>query len=95
MLLAGIDGIINKIDPGKPTDKDVFELSPREAKKIPHVCSSLQQALEHLDKDRGFLTEGGVFSNDFIDSYIALKNEEVTRLRGTTHPVEYDMYFDL
>ena len=95
MLLAGLDGIINKIDPGKPTDLDLFDLSSSDAKKIPHVCNTLQDALGHLDQDRAFLTNSGVFCNDFIDSYIALKNEEVTRLRTTTHPVEYDMYYDL
>lgn len=95
MLLAGIDGIINKINPGKPMDIDLFDLTPKEARKIPHVCNTLQQALEHLDKDRAFLTNSGVFSDDFIDSYLVLKDEEVARLRGTTHPVEYDMYFDL
>ena len=95
MLLAGLDGSKNKIDPGKPMDIDLFDLSPNDAKKIPHVCNTLQQALEHLDNDRLFLTESGVFSNDFIDSYIALKDEEVGRLRSTTHPVEFDMYYDL
>lgn len=95
MLLAGLDGIINKIEPGEPKDMDLFDLSPNEAKKIPHVCNTLQQALEHLDNDRGFLTDSGVFCDDFIDSYIALKDDEVSRLRGTTHPVEFDMYYDL
>jgi glutamine synthetase len=59
------------------------------------VCSSLDQALEHLDKDREFLTRGGVFSDEMIDAYIALKGEEVTRFRMTTHPVEFDMYYSL
>lgn len=95
MLLAGLDGIIHKIDPGKPTDVDVSELSLTQSKKIPHVCATLQEALECLNKDREFLTSSGVFSNDFLDSYITLKNAEVARLRETTHPVEYDMYYSL
>lgn len=95
MLLAGLDGIKHKIDPGLPTDRNLFDLSAKEAKEIPHVCSTLQQALEYLDEDRSFLTENGVFSDDFINSYIELKNEEVTRLRETTHPVEFDLYYDL
>ena len=63
--------------------------------RIPTVCSSLDQALEYLDKDREFLTRGGVFSNDMIDAYITLKMEEVTRFRATTHPIEFDMYYSL
>jgi glutamine synthetase len=70
-------------------------LPPEEDAKIPTVCSSLEQALEALNKDREFLTRGGVFSNDFIDAYIELKMEEVTRYRMTTHPVEFDMYYSL
>ena len=66
-----------------------------EARAIPTVCHSLDQALEALDADRAFLTEGGVFTNDLIDGYIDLKMEEVTRLRMTTHPVEFDMYYSL
>ena len=68
---------------------------PEEDAKIPTVCSSLEQALEYLDKDREFLTRGGVFSNEMIDAYIALKQEEVTRFRMTTHPIEYEMYYSL
>jgi glutamine synthetase len=83
----------NKIHPGDPIDKNLYDLPPEEAKKVPTVCHSLDQALAELDKNRGFLTKGGVFSDDFIDSYIALKEEEVTRFRMTTHPVEFDMYY--
>jgi glutamine synthetase len=93
MLLAGIDGIQNKIHPGDATDQDLYHLSPEEDAKIPTVCSSLDMALEHLDRDREFLTRGGVFTDDAIDAYIALKMEEVTRFRMTTHPVEYEMYY--
>src|SRR5438874_2977475 len=92
MLMAGLDGVQNKIHPGDPADKNLYDLPPEEDAKIPTVCSSLDQALEYLDKDREFMTRGGVFSNDMIDAYIALKMEEVTRFRMTTHPVEFDMY---
>ncbi|WP_333842783.1 type I glutamate--ammonia ligase [Pelomicrobium sp.] len=93
MLMAGLDGVQNKIHPGDPVDKNLYDLPPEEAKAIPNVCSSLEMALEHLDNDREFLTRGGVFSNDFIDSYLALKMEEVQRFRMTTHPIEFEMYY--
>ena len=93
MMMAGLDGIQNKIDPGAPADKDLYDLEPEEAKEIPTVCSSLDQALEALDNDRDFLKAGGVFSDDLIDGYIKLKMEEVTKFRMTTHPVEFAMYY--
>ena len=93
MMMAGLDGIQNKIHPGDPADKNLYDLPPEEDAKIPTVCSSLDQALEYLDKDREFLTRGGVFSNEMIDAYIELKMQEVTRFRMTTHPVEFDMYY--
>src|SRR3990170_47747 len=93
MLMAGLDGIQNKIHPGDPIDKDLYHLPPEEAKKVPNVCASLEQALENLQDNHAFLTRGGVFSEDFIESYIALKNDELTRFRMTTHPVEFDMYY--
>ncbi len=93
MLMAGIDGIVNKIDPGGPMDKDLYDLPPEEEKNIPTVCHSLDQALDALHNDREFLNAGGVFSNDLIDAYIDLKMEEVTRFRMSTHPVEFDMYY--
>jgi len=95
MAMAGIDGVMNKIHPGAPSDANLYDLPPDEDAKIPTVCSSLDQALEHLDKDREFLTRGGVFTNDMIDAYIGLKMEEVTRFRMTTHPVEFDMYYSM
>ncbi|WP_116367957.1 glutamate--ammonia ligase [Parahaliea mediterranea] len=95
MLMAGIDGIKNKIHPGDAADKDLYDLPPEEGKLIPTVCSSLTMALEALDADRSFLTEGGVFTDDMIDGYIALKKEDVTRLDMTTHPVEFDMYYSV
>ncbi|HTB68332.1 MAG TPA: glutamate--ammonia ligase [Steroidobacteraceae bacterium] len=93
MMMAGLDGIQNKIHPGDPADKDLYDLEPEEAAHIPTVCHSLDMALEHLDKDREFLTRGGVFTNDLLDAYIALKMQEVTRLRMSTHPVELELYY--
>jgi glutamine synthetase len=93
LLMAGLDGINNKIDPGAPADKNLYDLPPREQKKIPEVCGSLREALENLDKDRAFLKAGGVMDDDFIDGYIELKMEEVMRLQLHPHPVEFDMYF--
>jgi len=95
MLMAGLDGIQNKIHPGDAADKDLYDLPPEEGLAIPTVCSSLGQALESLDADRDFLTTGGVFTDDMIDAYIALKEEEVERLNMTTHPVEFEMYYSL
>ena len=95
MMMAGLDGVMNKIHPGEPADKNLYDLPPEEDKKIPTVCSSLDMALEALDKDREFLTRGGVFSDGMIDAYINLKMDEVTRFRMTTHPVEFDMYYSL
>merc|ERR1712000_755547 len=93
MLMAGIDGIKNKIHPGDAADKDLYDLPAEEALAIPTVASSLDMALEALDNDREFLTAGGVMSDDMIDAYIELKMEEVTKLNMTTHPVEFDMYY--
>ena len=93
MMMAGLDGIQNQIDPGAPTDKDLYDLPPEEEARIPTVCSSLDQALEALDNDRDFLKAGGVFSDDCIDGYIDLKMDEVTALRMSTHPIEFDMYY--
>ncbi|MFM2344090.1 MAG: hypothetical protein RLZZ210_700 [Pseudomonadota bacterium] len=95
MLMAGLDGVMNKIHPGDAADKNLYDLPPEEDAKIPTVCHSLDQALEALDKDREFLTRGGVFTDDMLDAYIDLKMEEVTRFRMTTHPVEFDMYYSL
>ncbi|QJD30177.1 glutamate--ammonia ligase [Methylococcus geothermalis] len=95
MLMAGLDGIQNKIHPGDAMDKDLYDLPPEEEKAIPQVCYSFDQALEALDSDREFLTRGGVFTDDMIDAYLELKGQEVTRLRMSTHPVEFDMYYSL
>jgi len=95
MLMAGLDGILNKIHPGEPIDKDLYDLPPEEEKAIPQVCFSFEQALEALDQDREFLKAGGVFTDDLIDAYIRIKMEDVTRVRMTTHPVEFDLYYSL
>jgi glutamine synthetase len=95
LMMAGLDGVLNKIDPGEPSDKDLYDLPPEEEKNFPTVCHSLDQALEALDKDRDFLKAGGVMSDDFIDGYIALKMQEVTKFRAATHPLEYQLYYSL
>jgi glutamine synthetase len=93
MLMAGLDGIKNKIDPGPAMDKDLYDLPKEELKAIPTVCGSLREALENLDKDRTFLKNGGVFDDDFIDAYIELKMQEVERFEMTPHPIEFEMYY--
>ena len=93
LLMAGLDGIENRIDPGAAADKNLYDLPPEERHSIPEVAGSLQEALEALDADRAFLKKGGVMDDDFIDSYITLKQEEVARLQLHPHPVEFDMYY--
>jgi glutamine synthetase len=95
LMMAGLDGIKNKIDPGPAETRDLYDLSAKEEAKIPQVAATLPEALEALKVDRKFLTEGGVFSDDFLDSFIDLKMEEVTRLRMTPHPIEFDMYYSI
>jgi len=93
LMMAGLDGIQNRIHPGDALDKNLYDLPPEEAAQVPTVCGSLDMALAALDSDRAFLTAGGVFDDDMIDAYITLKQEEIDRLRMTTHPVEFDMYY--
>ena len=93
MLMAGLDGIKNKINPGKPLDEDLYALPEHKVKNIPTVCGSLREAMESLDRDRGFLKQGGVFSDDQIDAFIALKFEEIYNLEHTPHPMEFEMYY--
>ncbi|WP_292037542.1 MULTISPECIES: type I glutamate--ammonia ligase [unclassified Brevundimonas] len=93
LLMAGLDGIENRIDPGAAADKNLYDLPPEERGSIPEVAGSLKEALDALDADRAFLKKGGVMDDDFIDSYIALKSEEVARLQLHPHPVEFDMYY--
>jgi glutamine synthetase len=93
LMMAGLDGIAKKIDPGPSMDKDLYALPPEELKNIPTVCGSLREALKSLDADRDFLKAGGVMDDDFIDSYIDLKMEDVMRVDMHPHPVEFDMYY--
>jgi glutamine synthetase len=93
MLMAGLDGIANKIHPGEPLDKNLYDLPPEELKDVPTVCSSLGQALDSLDADRDFLKKGNVFTDDLIDAFIDLKKEELDRFNTHPHPVEFDMYY--
>ena len=95
MMMAGIDGIKNKIHPGDPMDKDLYDLPPEELKDIATVSDSLAVSLQALDQDREFLLQGDVFNNDLIDAYIAMKKQEVETLRLHTHPIEFDMYYSL
>src|SRR5258708_3149132 len=95
MLMAGLDGVKNKLDPGPAMDKDLYDLPKEELKSIPTVCGSLREALENLDKDRAFLKNGGVFDDDFIEKYIQLKMTEGERFEMTPHPVEFEMYYSL
>ncbi|MCB1538924.1 MAG: glutamine synthetase, partial [Alphaproteobacteria bacterium] len=93
MLMAGLDGIKNKIHPGDPMDKNLYHLPEKELAKIPTVCGSLREALMALKADHKFLLEGGVFTEDMIDGYIELKMEEVLRFETTPHPIEFEMYY--
>ena len=93
--MAGLDGIENKINPGDPIDKNLYDLPPEELAKVPTVCGSLREALEQLDKDRDFLKKGNVFTDDAIDAYLELKMEEVERFEMTPHPIEFDMYYSV
>ena len=93
MMMAGLDGIQNKIDPGDPIDKDLYDLPPEELADVPTVCGSLREALEALDADRDFLKKGDVFPDDTIDGYMELKWEEVYTTEHAPHPVEFMMYY--
>jgi glutamine synthetase len=95
MLMAGLDGIENKLNPGDPIDKNLYDLPPEELEKVPTVCASLREACESLDKDRAFLKKGNVFTDDAIDAYLELKMEEVERFEMMPHPIEFDMYYSV
>ncbi|EME70295.1 glutamine synthetase [Paramagnetospirillum caucaseum] len=95
MLMAGLDGIANKIHPGDPMDKNLYDLPPEELKQVPTVCGSLREALEALRASHDFLCKGDVFSKEFIEAYIELKYEEVYRFEHTPHPVEFQMYYSV
>jgi glutamine synthetase len=94
-LMAGLDGIANKINPGKPMDKNLYDLPPEDLKNIPTVCGSLAEALATLNSDRAFLKKGDVFTDDFIDSYIELKMGEVKAYDMAPHPIEFQMYYSV
>ena len=95
LLMAGLDGIQNKIHPGDAADKNLYDLPPEESAQIPQVCGSLKEALESLDAGREFLTKGDVFTNEFIDAYIELKSAEEIKVRTFVHPLEYDLYYSV
>jgi glutamine synthetase len=95
MMMAGLDGIQNKIHPGDAMDKNLYDLPPAELAEVPTVCGSLRQALEALEADRAYLTKGNVMDDDMIDAYIALKWEEVYNFEHTPHPVEWQMYYSI
>ena len=95
MLMAGIDGILNRIDPGDPIDKNLYDLPPEELSAVPTVCSSLGEALDELNGNREFLKKGDVFSDDLIDGYLELRRDEVRRMQMTPHPVEFQMYYSV
>src|SRR5699024_2194241 len=95
LLLAGLDGISNRIDPGEAMDKDLYDLPPEVSRNVPELAGSLEEALDALDADREFLLAGGVFDNEALDVYIALKREDVKRPRISTHPVEFSLYYSL
>ena len=95
MLMAGIDGIQNRIHPGEAMDQNLYDLPPEELQDIPTVCSSLREAVTALDADREFLVRGDVFTDEQISAYIELKWEEIYRFEHTPHPVEFDMYYSV
>ncbi|MBU6398956.1 MAG: type I glutamate--ammonia ligase [Verrucomicrobia bacterium] len=95
MLMAGLDGIANKLAPGEPMDKNLYELAPEELAKVPQVPGSLGEALDHLEKDKAFLLKGDVFTDDFLDMWISHKRKEADALRLRTHPYEFFLYYDV
>ncbi|HEY3919098.1 MAG TPA: type I glutamate--ammonia ligase [Stellaceae bacterium] len=95
MLMAGIDGVQNRIHPGNPMDKNLYDLPPEELKDVPTVCGSLREAVENLKADHAFLTKGDVFTTDFLDAYVDLKWEEIYKFEHTPHPIEFEMYYSV
>jgi glutamine synthetase len=96
MLLAGLDGIQNRIDPGEPLDKDIYDLSPEQLKDVPSLPGSLEESLDALEADHDFLLKGDVFTPQLIDRWISYKREhEIARLRMRPHPLEFSMYYDI
>jgi glutamine synthetase len=95
LLMAGLDGVLNKIDPGEPLDKNIYELPPEELKKVPNVAGSLAEAIDHLEKDHEFLLKGDVFTTDFLEMWISNKRKEHDALRLRPHPYEFHLYYDV
>jgi glutamine synthetase len=95
LMMSGLDGVQNRIYPGEAADKNLYDLPPEEDAKIPTVCAGLDQALDALDKDREFLTHGGVFTNSMLDAYIELKSGELQRYRQSVHPIEFELHYSL
>ncbi|HHF7374633.1 type I glutamate--ammonia ligase [Legionella bozemanae] len=95
MMMAGLDGIQKKIHPGQAMDKDLYDLPPEELVDVPTVCASLEQAMENLKMDHDFLLQGDVFTQDFINNYISMKEEEISKIRSLTHPYEFELYYSL
>jgi glutamine synthetase len=96
MLMAGLDGIQNRIDPGEPLDKDIYDLPPQELAEVPSLPGSLEEALQALEVDHGFLLKGGVFTEAFIQRWISYKRErEINAVRMRPHPMEFALYYDI
>ena len=95
LLMAGLDGIARQLDPGEAMDRNLYDLPPEQIEELPTVCGTLEQALDALDQDRGFLTESEVFTDDLIDAHIALKRAEIETVRRVPHPVEYQLYYSV
>ncbi|MGP8235436.1 MAG: type I glutamate--ammonia ligase [Limisphaerales bacterium] len=95
LLLAGLDGVLNKLDPGEPMDKNMYELPPEELAKVPQVPASLDQALDYLEDDHAFLLKGDVFTTDFLDMWVGQKRREADALRLRPHPYEFHLYYDV
>jgi glutamine synthetase len=96
MLMAGLDGVLNKVDPGEPLDKDIYDLSPEEMKAVPSMPSSLEEALGALEDDHGFLLKGDVFSEELLETYIGYKRKnEADAVRLRPHPYEFALYYDI
>jgi glutamine synthetase len=96
MTMAGLDGILNKIDPGEPLDKDIYDLSPEEMKNVPSMPASLEEALDCLEEDHGFLLKGDVFTEELLETYINYKRKnEADAVRLRPHPYEFALYYDI
>jgi glutamine synthetase len=95
LLLAGLDGILNKLDPGEPMDKNLYELPPEELAQVPQICGSLDEALDHLEADHDFLLKGDVFTRDFLEMWVSHKRKEADSLRLRPHPFEFALYYDV